>query len=419
MAKDTKRQGAKVASGLTWRQLIELQACTRCGECQVWCPVYAQDERESLTARGKIKALRRLVEGSLDASERRIFVDALFECSACGQCHVVCPVRIDTPELWEQARQCLVEAGIGRPESQTRHLSDIKEFNNPFGRSQEDRGLWAELAWKAGLLKEPVRLWKEHPSSVLYFAGCTASFEPRMQSVAVQTARLLQEAGVEFSILGEDEPCCVSKLRRMGDTDFVAEAQKRVDLIERMRVETVVVSCAGCYKGLHSDYLKLWPNVQRVLHLTEFLGHLIEEGRLALTRRVPMVVTYHDPCHLGRHSDVYEEPRRILRAIPGIRLVEMARHRAFSLCCGMGGGLKIIRPDMQHKMSAARILEAASTGAEAIVTPCQTCTLGLLSGVEETGSHLEVLHLNEVLVRSVCPEVRQESIMAAFARLRD
>lgn len=416
MARDRKTQGDKIAQGLTRRQLIEVEACARCGECQVWCPVYAQDKRECITARGKLHSLRRLMEEALPEAEKREFLEGLYECSACGQCHIVCPVRINTPELWEQSRLSLANAGIPQPEGQLKQLATIKEFNNSFGKPQQERGQWAKTAWEAGLLKSPLPLWRDHPTSLIYFAGCTASFEPAMQSVAVQTARLLQEAGLEFSILGEDEPCCVSKLRRMGDADFPLEAKKRLNQFEEMGITTVVVSCAGCFKGLHSDYSKLWPEKTRVIHLTQFLDRLIQGGRLHMVHEVPLVVTYHDPCHLGRHNRIYEEPRNILRAVPGVKLVEMPRNRAFSSCCGMGGGLKVANPGIQHKMGAERIREAESTGAEAIVTPCQTCSLGLMYGVDEAGSGMKVYHLNEIIVRSVCPEVTCEEIMGAFVR---
>lgn len=416
MARHLKTQGDKIAQGLTRRQLIELESCAQCGDCQVWCPVYAQDPRECITARGKMSDLRRLVNGGLPDPERREFLQSLYECSACGQCHVVCPVRINTPELWEQARHSLVSAGIPQPESQIQQLATIKGFNNSYGKPQQQRDLWARLAWDAGLLLRPVTVWQERAAPVLYFVGCTASFDPETQFVAVQSARLLQEAGVEFSILGKDEPCCASKLRRMGDLDFGAEAKKRMDQITALGAAKVVASCAGCFKGLHSDYPKLRPEFRPVLHLTQFLDELIREGRLRLAHEVPMVVTYHDPCHLGRHNQVYDEPRRVLESVPGLKLVEMPRHRAFSSCCGMGGGLKMANPEIQRKMAAERIREAESTGAEAIVTPCQTCYLGLLHGVEETGSSVGAYHLNEVLALSVCPEVTREEIMSAFVR---
>ncbi len=416
MARDEKIQGNKIAAGLTRRQLIELNACTRCGECRVWCPVYAQDKREEITARGKLDSLRRFVDGLLPEAKRDDFVEALYECSACGQCHVVCPVRIDTHELWEQARLSLVSAGIPQPEGQIKQLAAIKEFNNPFGKSQNERSLWAKAAWKAGLLKSPVSVWREQPAPVVYFAGCMASYEPELQPVAVQSARLLQEAGVDFAIMGEDEPCCMSKLRRMGDSAFPEEARKRVDQFTRMGIDMIIVSCAGCYKGLHSDYAGLWRGAPKVVHLSQYLDQLITAGRLAFKWKTRLLTTYHDPCHLGRHNQVYDQPRRVLRSVPGVELVEMPRHRAFSSCCGMGGGLKTANPEIQHKMAAARVREAEATGASAIVTPCQTCYLGLLNGEKAAGSSMEIWHLNELLVRSICPDVTHESVKTALAR---
>jgi heterodisulfide reductase subunit D len=377
--------------------------------------VYAQDKRESITARGKLDSLRRLVDDALPENEQKAFLEGLYECSACGQCRFVCPVRINTPDLWEQARLSLVNAGIPQPEGQVKQLAAIREFDNPFSKPQSERSHWADAAWKAGLLKEPLRLWQEKPSPIVYFAGCMASFDPLLQPIAAQSARLLQEAGVEFSIMGKDEPCCMSKLRRMGDPAFTGAARKRADQFTRMGAVTIVVSCAGCFKGLHADYASFWPGAKKVMHLSQFLDQLIRDGRLRPKRETPLLVTYHDPCHLGRHNRVYDEPRRVVQSVPGVTLVEMPRHRAFSQCCGMGGGLKAVSPAIQHKMAAARIREAETTGAAGIVTPCQTCYLGLLNGLEETASAMKVYHLNELLVRSICPEASHEAVATALA----
>jgi len=411
LAKYKRSQADKIAGGLTRRQLIEIEACSRCGECLLWCPVYPHDTSEDVTARGKLGRLRKIVsEDGVSAAEAAL-LDGLYACSACGQCHVVCPLRIDTPKLWEQARQALASAGLSQPEPQLQHLSTIKKWNNSYGKPQQERGLWAERAWRAGLLREPVRTWDERPASVLYFAGCTASFDPAMQPVAVQSARLLQEAGVEFSILGEEEPCCASKLRRMGDSHFFQEAGRRAEMLASRKVRKIVVSCAGCFKGLHADYRGILSDDIEVLHLTEFLDGLIRGGRLKPRYNVPLFVTYHDPCHLGRHNGIYEEPRRVLKSIPGLHLTEMRRSGPFSACCGMGGGLKLARPDLQKKMSASRIREAEAVGAEAVVTPCQTCLMGLTTGAAAADSSLGLFHLNEMLVRSICPDITTETII--------
>ncbi len=411
MAKDKGSQDDGIAGGLTRRQLIEIEACSRCGECLRWCPVYPHDTKEDISARGKLGRLRRMVSKSGIANNDAALIDSLYACSACGQCHVVCPIRIDTPELWEQARQALAAEGIPQPEPQLQQLSTIKKCNNSYGKPQQDRGLWAERAWRARLLREPVRIWDERPASVLYFAGCTASFDPAMQPVAVQSARLLQEAGVEFAILGQEEPCCASKLRRMGDSQFPEEAGGRAEMLASKKVRTIVVSCAGCFKGLHADYRGILSDDIEVLHLTEFLDGLIRDGRLKPRYPVPLSATYHDPCHLGRHNGIYEEPRRVLKSVPGLRLTEMCRSGPFSACCGMGGGLKLARPDLQKKMSASRIREAEAVGAEAVVTPCQTCLMGLTTGAAAADSSLGLFHLNEMLVRSICPDITTETII--------
>jgi heterodisulfide reductase subunit D len=411
LAEDKKSRADKIAGGLTRRQLIEIGACSRCGECLLWCPVYPHDTREEITARGKIDRLRRIVSKDAVSAFDAALSDGLYACSACGQCHVVCPIRIDTPELWEQARQALASAGLSQPKPQLEQLALIRQCNNSYGKAQNERARWAERAWRAGLLREPVHTWDEQSSSVLYFAGCTASFDPSMQPVAVQSARLLQEANVRFSILAEEEPCCASKLRRMGDGDFFQEAKKRSEMLKNKKVRTIVASCAGCFKGLYADYRGILSPDIEVVHLTEFLDRLILEGRLRPRHSVPLSVTYHDPCHLGRHNGIYEQPRRVLRSIPGLSLTEMRRSGPFSSCCGMGGGLKLARPDLQKKMSASRIKEAETAGAEAVVTPCQTCLMGLTAGASAVSSSLGLFHLNEMLIRSICPDITFETII--------
>ncbi|HYQ48607.1 MAG TPA: (Fe-S)-binding protein, partial [Thermodesulfovibrionales bacterium] len=151
-----------------------------------------------------------------------------------------------------------------------------------------------------------------------------------------------------------------------------------------------------------------------MLHLTEFLDRLIQTGGLQPRYKVELSAAYHDPCHLGRHNFIYEEPRRVLRSIPGLRLIEMRRSGPFSACCGMGGGLKLVRPDLQKQMSKSRIKEAEAAGAETVVTPCQTCLMGLTSGVEAASSPLRAFHLNELIMRSVCPDITAENIIAAI-----
>ncbi len=389
------------------RQLLEPDACTRCGECLNWCPVYAVDKKEGITPRSKLDTLKRLLKSQhglfarlakkqVDASLADEFVKAVYECTVCGQCHYVCPVRIDTPELWEAVREALVAAGYSQPGDQAPYLEKIKQFNNPFLEPAERRRAWADEAAAAGRIK-PVKNILEDPAPVLYFVGCTASYDPKVKTVAEYTAAVLQKAGVDFGILGEHENCCRGKLRRMGDPAFAALGKENVDAFNTLGVRTVVTSCAGCYKTLKQDYPKLGRENFEVLHITEYLDRLLDEGRLSFERSLPLTVTYHDPCHLGRHNHIYDAPRRVLQAIPGLTLTEMERIRQNSRCCGGGGGMKLAFHDVQVAVTTARLHEAEETGATDLVTPCPTCALTLLSGTDAAGTSIRVRHELELV----------------------
>lgn len=398
---------------LSKRQLMELDACTRCGECMKWCPVYAVDKRDELIPRNKIADLKSLLKSQTGLRAKLLaknrfpkeqldnLLNALYECTACGQCHFVCPARIDTAELWEALREVVAEAGLGPTPDQIKYLETLKEYENPFKEPRANRGSWVARGLAAGTLFQDVPLITASPQPVLFYLGCTASYNEKINLVAQWVAKLLAGAGVKFGILGPQENCCRGKLRRMGDLDFEKMAVENIDLLNSLGIETLVTNCAGCYKTIYQDYPKIKKLNFKVFHAIEYVDILIREGKLKPVNPVPLKVTYHDPCHLGRHNQIYDAPRRVLQAIPGIEFTEMIRIRQNSRCCGMGGGLKMGFPQIQLKMSAERIREAESTGATDITTPCPTCYLGLQDGVAEADSHIRVRHLMELVSLSV------------------
>lgn len=394
--------GRPVPRQFSARALLELDACTRCGECLRWCPVYAQDPREEVTPRGKIAALRKLLrrEGRrrpVGAEEWAVFAEHLYRCSTCGQCHFVCPARIDTVELWEATREVLARAAYAPHPAQRDLLRNIREGDNPWREPPDGRARWVEEGLAAGRLLERPRDLPRQPAPVLYFVGCTASYDGAINKTAQWSAGLLQRAGVEFGILGGREPCCRGKLRRMGDPAFAELAAQNIDFLNSLGIRTLVASCAGCHKTLNQDYPKRGRLRFEVLHITEFIHRLLVEGRLRLSVPVEAAVTYHDPCHLGRHNQVYEPPRQALQAVPGLRLLEMPRNRQRSRCCGVGGGLKLAFPDLQKQMAGARIKEAEATGATALVTPCPSCFQGLEAGIKYSHSSIEEWHFIQVI----------------------
>jgi heterodisulfide reductase subunit D len=408
---------------LSPRQLLELETCTRCSECVQWCPVYAQDEKDDLTPRTKAKAFRKIMraqDGILSMlvprdswlarklnlkgrQEKRIeqFIQGLYECSTCGQCHYVCPSYIDTVELWEGIRKSMVNAGYGPLENHEALTSSVKSYDNPWYQPRSVRDKWAKRAKKQKQIgKVPKNLAKER-AEVFYFVGCTASFDVNIKEVAVNTVKLLNACDVDFGILGVKEKCCGSVLLRVGDPEYERLARENIEAFNNLGIKTLVTSCAGCYKTISQDYPKVGKMNFEILHMVQFIDRLIQEGKIHFKQEVPMRVTYHDPCHLGRASGIYEAPRRILKSVPGIEFVEIERHHENSRCCGAGGGLKAGFPEVQQKMSQARVRDAVATGATDFVTACPFCYQGLLVGITAEEAPIRMRDITEILTRAL------------------
>ncbi len=408
---------------LSPRQLLELDTCTRCSECVQWCPVYAQDEKDDLTPRAKAKAFRKILraqDGILSMlappdswvakklnlkgrQEKRIerFIQGLYECSTCGQCAYVCPSYIDTVELWEGIRKSIVSAGYGPLENHLALTSSVKAYDNPWLQPRSVRDKWAKRAKKQKQIEKVPKNLSKEKAEVLYYVGCTAAFDVNIKQVAVNTVKVLDACDVDFGILGVKEKCCGSVLLRVGDPEYERLARENIEAFNNMGFKTLITSCAGCYKTISQDYPKVGKMNFEILHMVQFIDRLIQEGKVNFKQEVPMKVTYHDPCHLGRASGIYEAPRRILKSIPGIEFVEIERHHENSRCCGAGGGLKAGYPEVQQKMSQARVRDAVATGATDFVTACPFCYQGLLVGITAEEAPINMRDITEILTRAL------------------
>ena len=410
-------------NNLSPRQLLELDTCTRCSECVEWCPVYAQDEKDDLTPRAKAKAFRKILsaqDGILSMlvppdswlgrklnrkgrQEQRIerFIQGLYECSTCGQCHYVCPSYIDTVELWEGIRKSMVSAGYGPLENHEALTSSVKSYDNPWLQPRSVRDKWAKRAKKQKQIERVPKNLAKEKAEVLYFVGCTASFDVNIKEVAVNTVKLLQACDVDFGMLGVKEKCCGSVLLRVGDPEYERLAKENIETFNGLGIKTLVTSCSGCYKTISQDYPKVGEMNFEILHMVQFIDRLIQEGKIEFKQEVPMKVTYHDPCHLGRASGIYEAPRRILQSVPGVEFVEIERHHENSRCCGAGGGLKAGFPEVQQKMSQARVQDAVATGATDFVTACPFCYQGLSVGITAEEAPIRMRDITEILTRAL------------------
>jgi Fe-S oxidoreductase len=235
---------------------------------------------------------------------------------------------------------------------------------NPFGEERKTRGDWAE-----GI---SVKTFTEG-TEILYFPGCYLCYDPRLKTVATATANILNRAGVDFGILGSRENCCGESIRKAGNEAlFKRLARENIKTFIENGVKKILVSSPHCYHTFKNEYPEFMVNFE-VVHISQYLFQLISEGRLILTKEYGKKVTYHDPCYLGRHNGIYDEPREVLKTIPGLELSEMAESREDSLCCGMGGGRIWFETPMSERFSNLRLEQAIGIGAEVLATSCPYC----------------------------------------------
>ncbi len=371
----------------------DLWVCGRCGDCSladktvsssraVYLPCAVKNVLgfEVYSARGRIMVLNDLLEGRIEVNDD--LVRWAYVCTTCKNCQETCMATADgirLPEMIEALRRDLVASGLGIE----RHAvveESIREHHNPYGEDHGQRlALFGEREWPG-------------QAEVVYFVGCTAAY--REQEIARATVALLDMAGVDYTVL-EDEHCCGSVLLRTGRTaPFDRLTQHNIQAIERTGATTVVTACAGCLRTLKVDVPQHGHDYGfEVLHITEFIDRLVEEGRLSFEAPAGTTVTYHDPCHLGRHAEVYEAPRRVITSVRGVELVEMLTNKRYAHCCGSGGGVKSAFGEVADRVAADRLAEAADTGAGVLVTACPFCHRGLTDGAALTDNSIQVVDL--------------------------
>ncbi|MFW9931285.1 MAG: (Fe-S)-binding protein [Candidatus Thorarchaeota archaeon] len=371
----------------------ELLQCRRCGICRnaVYeakgfdgiCPIWRNTSGfEPSFMRGKIQIALALLDGTLERTSEN--AEAIYQCTLCGNCTQICGAEFHPAHVLETVRAVLEDIPN---ESRDRIAQGIQDLDNPYSEH-----LAMKRAWTADLEFEV-------PSAgrTLYFAGCTADL--RSQEIAMNTARILKAAGENFFVM-ENEPCCGSVLLRTGKYDDAeTNASKVAKIIESTGAERIVVSCAGCMKTLKNDFSEKFDiEIPEIVHIVEYAAELIKEGRLNIKGySEPVIVTYHDPCHIGRELDIYEAPREILKAIPGVVFVEMIPNRDAAICCGAGGGLRSYAPELSKKIAADRLSAVTRTGAKYLVSACPFCETNFKSGLDLVDSDIMTLDIVDLL----------------------
>ena len=383
----------------------ELAQCQMCGYCIDVCEAHRQTPWESVTARGKIYYLNQLDKTGFGAMDKLLkrkvtlspeFVDAMYKCTGCGNCEEICHSKIELVALWEKVRKWIADEGVAPLPVHRKLEKSIIANGNPYGEPKKKRDAW----W-------PEEVPRTTPPQAIFFAGCTGSY--RMQDIPRAAVTVLSRAGVTVNCLGENEVCCTSPLLRTGIVMQTLEASKEVvSKADALGAKDMVMSCSGCYKTVSSNYVEYYGKPgQNVYHITQYVDKLIASRKLPLNNEFNAKVTYHDPCHLGRHSKVYEEPRNILKKIKGVDFVEMKRNRENSRCCGAGGGYKSAFNDFAVNIAAQRIRDAEEVGAEVIATACPFCVLNLKHGAKKIGSKIKVMDITEILLQVTAPKVEE------------
>jgi len=376
----------------------DIYRCVKCGHCRevvspltnahLVCPVREELRFEHYDARGRAQVAKALLEGKLNYTDK--LVESVYTCCACGLCKEICPIseagKVDTPRIIRAWREEIVEKNIGPPDRLKDVNHNTEKHYNPFGTDAAER-----LRWSTG---------SEIPKNgnVLYFVGCYASY--KKPEIARAASNVFKKSNIKFTVL-KDEKCCGLPQMWNGETRLGEKLiSSNVAAIQETGVEKVVTTCPGCYMALKSDYPEITGNDLdfEVYHMSEFLADLVDKRTLDF-KRLTKKVTYHDPCHLGRYSQIYEQPRKVIEAIPGVELVEMKRNRAEAGCCGSGIVVGPTFPNLSLSIADKRIKEAKEIGAEILATACPSCVTQLSLASRRTRANIEVVDIVDLVGR--------------------
>jgi Fe-S oxidoreductase len=357
--------------------------CYQCGKCDVVCP----------WNRVRDFSIRKIVwQASLGVPD--IEQEDIWRCTTCGSCPTHCPRGVEQIEVGVAVRRLATAYGAfpGSVRPVRGVGSSLAAEGNPLSEARSKRDAWAE-----GLGVQPFT----EDMEILWFVGCYLAYDPRLKKVARATAKLLSRAGVEFGILGEEESCCGESIRKAGNEEVFRDLAKRniKTFIDR-GVKRVLVSSPHCYHTLKNEYPEFMVNFE-VVHITELLAELIRSGRLEISGELRKRVTFHDPCYLGRHNGVYDQPRDVLRTLPGLDLVEMPDARERSLCCGGGGGRIWMETPKEDRFSDLRVAQAREVGAEVLATSCPYCISNFEESALSEDGALEIRDVTELIAESL------------------
>jgi Fe-S oxidoreductase/nitrate reductase gamma subunit len=396
----------------TWKQLLDVDACTNCGRCQDRCPAYisgkplsprkiTQDIKAHWLKTAHLPKVDPSADPPADASNAPLALigdyvseDEIWACTTCAACQETCPVYVEHVAKVIDMRRNLVLMQSKMPETAQLMLRNMDSRGHPWAGVQSLR---LRGDWTSG---QNIRILGESDSTdVLFWVGCTGALVDRNVAATLSMVKILKAAGIDFAVFGEAEGCCGDPARRAGyEIVFQTMVEQNIAAFKAHNVKEIITACPHCYNTLKNEYPQYGAEF-KVVHYTDLMADLLRRGKLKLTGALDSVVTYHDPCYLGRYNNIYSSPREVLRAVPQASIREMARSREDSFCCGGGGAHMWIEENAGRKINEVRIEDVMKTGADMVVTTCPFCLQMLEEGIErkELKGTLQAKDLSEVV----------------------
>ena len=375
--------------------------CVKCGLCLPWCPIYQKLLMEEASPRGRVQLAKRFLHPkpgqTIQASKE--LAEAFYTCTVCDACSCFCPSQIKPSAVIQEGREKLLAAGAA-PEPVKTIRENILQTANVYAGKKEDR-----TSVYPSSLKEKIREGqKAKRADTLVFLGCVASYLD--MKIVPSLIKIMDAAGMDYALLASEEICCGLPLYVMGDREtFGRNASEVMALIKESGAKEVVTPCAGCYKSFRKLYPEVVDMDVKVSHSVHLIQRLLKEEVIHLNGKLAEKITYHDPCDLGRSFQIFEEPREILRAVAGDNLVEMEKNRMMARCCGGGGSVVALGPELAAEMATFRVRDAAEVEAQVIVSGCSTCKDNLRKGVKaipkDERPKMKIMDITEVVANAI------------------
>lgn len=418
-----EQYGAKDIEDLTWKQLLDGYTCTECGRCTEVCPANSTGKllnpkkivtkiRKRTMAKGPLVVNKVETHPELEKTLVHDYISSeeLWACTTCAACVEECPVMIDHVTSIVDLRRNLTMMESAFPAELNTVFKNLENNESPWAFPPEQRNDWID-EFSADITNEGKDLKLKKLSSigsadnleVLFWVGCAGAFDNRYKNVTKSFAKILNYAGINFGVLGNEEKCNGDTARRLGN-EFLAQQfmQQNIETFKRYNIKKVVTACPHCLHSLKNEYSQFGVELE-VTHHTDYISKLISEGKITPNKNTDKKYTYHDSCYLGRYNGIYDAPRKSLMQVPGLEIVEMKRSKDKGFCCGAGGGRMFMEETEGKRVNIERTEEALSTGADAVASACPFCMTMLTDGIKEKGKtdEVKIKDIAEIIAESL------------------